>query len=104
MSEGEPNENLIIANKIDVSAAASTETHQHPSAALGLAASTVHQLSALNYLDKTSRFSLDSPTEVYSMCPAALSIGYYGRPIKEGLPRAAFLETLKSSTALCADF
>ena len=33
MSEGEPNESLKIANKIDtfVSAAASTEIHQHPS-------------------------------------------------------------------------
>jgi hypothetical protein len=31
MSEGEPNENLIIANEIDVSVAASTEIHQHPS-------------------------------------------------------------------------
>ena len=33
MSEGEPNENLEISNKIDtfVTAAASTEIHQHPS-------------------------------------------------------------------------
>lgn len=98
MSEGESNENLKIANKIDtfVSAAASMEIHQHPSdarTACDSPATTVcTKLAGQDFQGFHWTHLLRSTACTQLHCPYGRC---FGHPIKEGLPCATFLEPLK---------